>query len=245
MIRPIVALIAVAGIASDAMAYHEISSFQVSANIGGAGGMYATGSSRFRGYTCDLCHTGGEGRISATVTSDPAELLGSGVYTPGQTYAIRVELVGEHRGLDSAFNPNTFAADILDRGGASAGAFGTIDSIVEIADGGRIAVAEGFGNGETSWTFAWSAPNDSGPLELHLALLDGDGASDPVTRFIDPFNDDVATFAATLCPSGGACPDPESTAEIESPTAGCQTGSGRGAAALVFVALLALVRRRG
>ena len=235
----------VAGLVGPAHAYHEISSFEVTANRGGAAGMYATGSARFKGYTCDLCHTGGEGRVSVSVTSEPTELIGSGIYTPGQTYTIQVELLGEHRGLESAFNPNTFTADVLDAAGVPVGALGlTADPIVRLASDQTIAIAEGLGNGETGWTFAWSAPNDSGRLAFHLALLDGDGASDPITRFIDPFNDDVAIFEATLCPAAAACPEPEPEPEPESPAAGCAVSAGDLPIWPIFLLLTVAVTRR-
>lgn len=236
------AVLAILAWGGDALAYHEVVSFERSANRGGASGLYATGSPRFRGYTCALCHEGGEGRISVAVTSDPAELLAENRYTPAVTYTIRVELIGEHRGLESAFNPNTFTAEILDRSGAAAGALGLSgDPVVELADGGRIAVAEGFGRGETSWSFAWSAPNDIGPLDVYLALLDGDGASDPVVRFIDPFNDDVATFSAVVC-AAPPCDERPVAPEPSSP-AGCSSGGGGGSAWMIALLLAALRRR--
>ena len=242
--RLALAISVLAALAGDASAYHEVRSFPVSANFGGGGGYYYTGSPRFKGYACDLCHTGGEGRIAVEVRSDPAELLSAGVYTPGQTYRIDVALAGEHRGLGSAFNPNTFTAEVIDGQRAAAGAFGAGDDpVVELTDGGRVAIAEGFGNGETAWHFFWSAPDGDGPLGFYLALLDGDGASDPEVRFIDPFNDDVATFSKILCRRGATCAEPEPEPEPESPASGCQSAPG-GAGLWLVLVLLAARRRR-
>lgn len=243
--RALVIAAALVAFAGEAAAYHEVRSFPVSANFGGGAGYYYTGSPRFKGYTCALCHTGGEGRASVSVTSDPAELTASGTYTPGQTYRIDVELIGEHRGLGSAFNPNTFTAEVVDQGGAAAGALGVGDDpVVELTGGGQIAIAEGFGNGETTWSFFWSAPDADGPLGFYLALLDGDGASDPEVRFIDPFNDDVATFTRTLCRRGAECAEPPPEPEPESPASGCQSAPGGGPWWLAAV-LLAVFWRRG
>ena len=72
----------------------------------------------------------------------------------------------------------------------------------------RVAVAEGFGEGETEWAFAWFAPSEPVAATLHIAMLDGDGASDPEVRFIDPLSDDVATMTVRLCPVGQDCPPP-------------------------------------
>ena len=228
-------------LASPALAFHEVDSFDRSANTGGGASSYYTGSPRFKGYECNICHVDAEERISIELGGN----LVSGSYEAGLIYRIDVRLLGEHRGLESAFNPNTFTADITDFDGNPVGQLSTgVGSIVEIVDEGRVAVAEGFGNGETEWTFSWFAPDTAVPARLHIAMLDGDGANDPVRRFIDPLNDDVATATLDLCPAGMQCEAPPEPEEETSP-AGCSAGgpASSGSVALMIAAFL-LVRRR-
>lgn len=225
---------------SVAMAFHEIDAFDRSANTGGGAGYYFTGSPRFKGYDCTICHRNSAKRISIQLGTE----LSSGVYRPGFVYPIDVRLIGEHRGLMSAFNPNTFAAEVLGAGNEAVGTLTTTaGNIVSVVDNGRVAVAEGFGTGETEWRFTWSAPVDPVPATLYLAMLDGDGASDPINRFIDPLDDDVAVVSLTLCPEGQTCTPPDEPEQDKSP-AGC-TASGQPASlwGLGLLSLL-LVRRR-
>lgn len=200
MMRWIVFLMAF-GVASPAFAFHEVESFSRTANSGGGSGMYFTGSPRFKGYDCAICHVDAARRISIEVDSS----LMTGVYTPGLIYPITVRLVGEHRGLTSAFNPNTFAADFTGAAGLPVGHVASGGQQVLLESERSVAVAEGFGEGETEWSFSWWAPTEAIPATLHIAMLDGDGASDPIRRFIDPLNDDVATFALELCPVDTVC----------------------------------------
>jgi uncharacterized protein (TIGR03382 family) len=227
--------------ASPALAFHEVDSFGRSANSGGGASSYYTGSPRFRSYDCNICHLDAEQRISIELGGN----LVSGSYEAGLIYRIDVRLVGEHRGLESAFNPNTFTADITDLSGNPVGELSSsFGSIVEIVDEGRVAVAEGFGNGETEWSFSWFAPDAAVPARLHIAMLDGDGASDPVRRFIDPLNDDVATATLDLCPAGMQCEAPPAPDEETSP-AGCSAGGPGtlGVGAVVVLLLLGFRRR--
>ena len=229
---------------SPALGFHEVASFGRTANSGGGAGYYYTGSPRSKGYDCTVCHVAAERRISVELATE----LGSGRYTPGLIYPINVKLMGEHRGLMSAFNPNTFAAEIVDADGETLGSLSsTLGGVVEIVDDGRVAVAEGFGEGLTEWRFSWAAPATGAPGTLHLAMLDGDGASDPERRFIDPLNDDVVVIALALCPDGQVCEAAGAPDEETSP-AGCQAS--RGGNRTWLVGLLALLclhgrRRRG
>lgn len=232
-------LTAIAVLASSpAAAFHEVESFDRSAVTGGGNGSYFTGSPREKGYDCRICHVGAEGRISVELGGD----LTSGRYEPGLIYRIDVKLVGEHRGLESAFNPNTFTADVTRPTGQTVGRLATSSgSIVELVDDGQVAVAEGFGNGESEWSFSWWAPEEGTPATLHIALLDGDGASEPVRRFIDPLNDDVATAKLSLCPVGMECAPPAPPAEETSP-AGCRAAGGRfSPSSWLFVGLLCIL----
>jgi uncharacterized protein (TIGR03382 family) len=216
----------VLGWATPALGFHEVDSFARTANSGGGAGYYYTGSPRSKGYDCNICHVNAAGRISVELGSE----LTSGVYQPGLVYSIDVKLLGEHRGLMSAFNPNTFTAEILGTDGQPVGSLtAPLAGVVEIVDDGHVAVAEGFGRGETEWRFSWAAPPDSVPATLYLAMLDGDGATDPIIRFIDPIDDDVALVRLHLCPMGQTCPPPSPPEEEKSP-AGCHAANGVGSA---------------
>jgi len=215
-LRAALAVFAVLVLSSPAEAFHEIRSFSRTANTGGGAGAYFTGSPRFKGYDCSICHIGAPGRISIQLATDPPELA-AGRYEPGVLYRIDVEMVGGHRGLESAFNPNTFALEVTDAAGAEVGSLLTAPTgIMRLADDGRVALAEGFGNGETAWTLHWRSPDSPVPATLHLGAVDGDGASDPERRWIDAPNDDVAIVALSLCPNGSVCPDSPSAAQERS-----------------------------
>jgi hypothetical protein len=234
-------VVAVLLVSPKALAYHEVESFSVSANTGGGAGMFYTGSKRFKSYDCSVCHVDAEKRISIEIDSP----LGSGTYRAGLIYPITVRLIGEHRGLESAFNPNTFTADFTDSSGLPVGFVASGGSQVLLESERTVAVAEGFGEGETEWSFSWWAPDVAVPITLHIAMLDGDGANDPVRRFIDPLNDDVATLSLQLCPEGESCEvSPESEEEVA--PMGCALANESGLlGAFLSLFFLCIWRRRG
>ncbi len=241
MIARIVIVLTAMLIPATAMAFHEVSSFDRTANSGGGAGYYYSGSARSKGYDCTFCHVDTEGKISVEVFTE----LASGTYEPGgDAYQIDVTLIGEHKGLDSAFNPNTFTAEMIDDQGQPVGQFAAIPrGIVKLPDDAQVAVAEGFGNGETEWQFFWVPPDDATPATFHLALLDGDGASDPVVRFIDPLNDDVVTVSFRLCPTGQTCQPPMPRQDTKS-VVDCASGPGGASTWLMLLAVMALYVRR-
>ncbi len=239
MMRLLIAL-AILAAPSSALAFHEVDSFARTANTGGGNAQYFTGSKRFKGYDCAVCHVGAEQRISIGIDS----ALTAGVYTPGLIYPITVRLIGEHRGLASAFNPNTFTADFTDAEGNPLGLVAGGGQQVVLASERSVAVAEGFGEGETEWNFSWYAPAEGVPMTVHIAMLDGDGADDPDRRFIDPLNDDVATLSFTVCPVDTVCEAPEAEAEDVAPM-GCSSSGGHASGlALALLLILYIGRRR-
>lgn len=231
---------AVLAVSSDVGAHHEVSSFSKSATIGGGGGLYYTGSKRFKGYDCGVCHVDAEERISIELDSP----LRSGTYRAGLIYPVTLRLVGEHKGLESAFNPNTFTADFTDALGLPVGFVASGGNRVLLESDRTVAVAEGFGEGETEWSFSWWAPDVGVPATLHIAMLDGDGASDPDRRFIDPLNDDVATLSLALCPEGETCVPPEESV-VEVAPMGCSIRGETGTQSLLLMLIcLCFWRRR-
>lgn len=228
-----------------AMAFHEISSFTRTANTGGGAGYWFTGSPRFKGYDCTICHTNAPNQISIELSSQPPG-LGDGEYELGLEYSVTVTMLGETKGLESAFNPNTFVMEILADSGEHVGAYAVdvINTPMRIADDARVPIAEGFGEGESEWTFTWTAPDaDPGPATLFLGALDGDGASDPDRRWIDAINDDVAVVELRLCTSGTECPELESQEEEQSAVA-CSAAEGSRELILWLAIALAIVLSR-
>ncbi len=221
-----------------AEAFHEVLSFDESANIGGGAGNYFTGSPRSKGYQCHVCHVGAQQRIRIGLNSS----LSSGEYQPGLVYTIILSLQGEHKGLQSAFNPNTFAAEVLDADGNPVGRFAGRG--VELRNDYTVAIAEGFGEGETQWEFSWWAPPEPVAATLYIAMLDGNGAGETERRFIDPLDDDVATLEIRLCPKGEVCPHPDPP-DVETSPAGCSAAGTQNGLLSLFLLLLvsALVPR--
>lgn len=240
LVSAALAVAAIVLLPSLALAFHEADSFARSANTGGGNDRYYSGSPRSKAYECSICHVGAEGRIAIELVSP----LRSGVYTPGLIYPIELRLIGEHRGLDSAFNPNTFTAELTDELGRPVGRWAAgSDSVVELRDQGTVAIAEGFGNGESSWSFSWWAPEEGGAATLYVAMLDGDGASDKVTRFIDPLHDDVATLRLPLCPVDEKCSESPATEGPGSPAGCSSTGGADPGAGMVLLLLVWLATR--
>lgn len=237
--RVILAVLLLSLFAGNADAFHEVASFAESANTGGGAGNYFSGSPNSKGYQCQLCHVATEGKIKIGFSSG----LSGGSYRPGLIYTIILKLEGEHKGLESAFNPNTFTAEMTDTEGNPVGRFSA--SQIELENDYTVAIAEGLGNGESEWEFTWWAPEVAVPATLYIAMLDGDGASDPERRFIDPLNDDIATLELPICPEGEVCTPPMEASEEHSP-AGCSSGGhGSPAGFPYFVFVLALgIRRR-
>ena len=234
----------VLGTAAPAAAFHGQADFDKPGVEGGGGARYFTGSPRFRRWDCTVCHTGSEGRIALTLATDPPGLVRDGVFVPGATYAVTVSMQGEHRGLSSMLNPNTFVLEIIDGEQRPAGIFAGLGSGVERPPGEELVIARGEFDGATEWTFEWIAPEaGTGPVTLYLAGVDGDGAGDRLGRTGDPFGDDVFVGALRLEEEGNV--QPEATTMTEG---GCTTAGRRGRGAgvlLLLVALGALLRRRG
>ena len=232
-------------LSGEARAFHEIESFD-RIEKGGGGGAFFTGSPRFKGYDCRICHTKTEDKISISLEVNRPE-FSQGIYEPNTGYDITVKLIGEHRGLESAFNPNTFMLEIVNDQGESMGDYLPGSAAVELVDDRRVIAAEGFGEGENEWSFTWFTPREpAGPLTLYMGMLDGDGAGETEIRFIDPLNDDVATLELRLCPLGQPCPQAAGDPEIESAVHCGITGSSslHGSAILWLTIVFGLVMSR-
>lgn len=235
----IVALLLVWG-AQPALAFHESESFS---EAGHGDGSFFTGSPRFKGYDCGICHTEAAGEISIDLKVNRPEFL-EGRFSPNTGYSITVKLVGEHRGLESAFNPNTFFLELITDDGEAAGSFIPSGFPVITLDDSRLIGSEGTGEGETEWSFSWFSPRDPvGPVTLYLAMLDGDGADQVDTRWIDPLNDDVATMVLRLCPVDMDCEATDAPEQFAS-TAHCSMSSSKTPVSWLLIFAFAVLWRR-
>lgn len=163
----------------------------------GAGGIYGMGSARDHFITCANCHINGKGTIGAKITPTPAwqKVNNQDAYKPGQSYTIKIDLTGEHAGLNQMNdNLNGFAATFEDQGGSVKGTF-TSDTSPAVSSANCPAnyPAQNPASGTTyvygdchgvifiprpnvtSWTFNWTAPAaGAGQLTLYYGVVDGD-----------------------------------------------------------------------
>ncbi len=162
----------------------------------GGGGIFGTGGARDYSITCEHCHVGQPktGSIDAAVSFTPPIGGATPLYTPDQTYQVRIDLIGEFRGLSGCgpytANANNFAATFEDAGGATVGVL-TSDSgqtqtscpfDYPMPAGGTTGLYRDcevvFGKDDpdlTSWTFSWRAPPaGSGAITMSYGVVDGD-----------------------------------------------------------------------
>jgi len=168
---------------------------QTTGGRAGAGGIYGMGSATDYGITCAHCHIGGKGQIGATITPTPAwtKVNNQDGYKPGQMYSIKVNLTGEHLGLNQGNNNlNGMAITFENQGGKVTGLL-TADSGVSSANcqanypmanpAGKTTYIYGDCHGivyvpvpnATSWTFSWTAPAaGAGQMTVFYGVVDGD-----------------------------------------------------------------------
>jgi hypothetical protein len=224
-------------LADPAGAFQDAASFLRPVHLGGASGILHTGSARFRGYDCSMCHQQAPGDMRLELSSDPPDLLSEGRYEPGASYTITVTMLGEHRAVGDEGNQNMFVAELVDDQAQPQGVFEEIDLSTLQRDGGDVNIDGAvFGaTNLTAWQLLWTAPSTgTGRLALHVAAVDGDagtGSAEPRPP-TDPFNDDVFIGRRRLCEGSEDCDRSfldETPVERTSPTAhGCSaSGSAR------------------
>jgi hypothetical protein len=163
-------------------------------NIGGSGGIWATGARRDHGITCAHCHINDanqQGRVGLTPSFSPP-LGAGGKYTPGTRYTVTMTMTGEWLGLSGCgayvTHTNGFGAAFELSTGASAGLLES-DSGQSAAnclqtsqsDGGTTltygrctAVVSKAALARTNWTFFWTAPAaGAGAVTLYWGVVDG------------------------------------------------------------------------
>src|SRR5262249_5985512 len=89
-----------------AAAFYARGYFGLSADLGGGGRLYYTGSPTERGWDCTACHVDAPGIVRVTLVTDPPELITDQRYVPGLSYNIDAVLENETKGLDSKYNSN-------------------------------------------------------------------------------------------------------------------------------------------
>lgn len=194
MRRVIATLALVLAAPGSAAAFHDPEEFGHEAMRGGGAGKWFTGSPRFLGYDCTMCHTAGSGRARVTVESVPDGLFETGRYVPEAEYRITVRMAQAEVGEALPGDRNAFAAEVvLDDGAATtAGSLAPGDDRVELVDEGRVVgPSASFAKG-LEWSFQWTAPPPgAGAVYLHVAAVDGNGDE-------SSSGDDVATTAVRL-----------------------------------------------
>lgn len=214
---------------------------------GGAGGRYFTGSVR-DGYTCEVCHRGGEPQDGFEVEGWP-EMEG---YQPGGG---QIDLVVTLPDVDLG----AASLEVVDEQGAAAGTLELpatpVDEetcpasppeqpdpynatyLVDAPQERQVAIMDACA-GVERMRVRWTPPAENvGPLWLNVASVGSDGSGDPE-------GDTVHVYARLIPPAGeGAIPGDAGTE--------CAARPGRGAAAgalaglgLSALALLAARRRR-
>lgn len=213
-------------------AYSGAETFGAAAVEGGGGGRYFTGSLR-DGYTCNVCHRGGE----------QPELQIGGLpeagYIPGQTYDIVLRLPDEAAVTSAAVEltdgegqrVGSVGLPAAPRGDEVCGEPAELASRVVDLPGGRSVVAMdacGARRVRVSWT---APPEPRGPVWFHAAAVAGNASNDPT-------GDGVRAYARVIPVQGGTA----TSAEVRS---GCSaSGTGQGGALAFLLLAAGLVRRR-
>jgi hypothetical protein len=186
-----------------ASAFYARGYFGVSADLGGGGRLYYTGSPIERGWDCTACHVDAPGIVRVSFVTDPPELISERRYVPGVSYNIDAVLENETRGLDAKYNSNGMLAEISS-GNEAAGQLQSGPG-TELLENGRVVGSTSDTIGSRKWTFTWTAPaRGTGPVTIYLGAVDGDGAGDRDTARQDHLGDDVYVARLTLSESTGA-----------------------------------------
>ncbi len=169
-----------------ALGFSDPASFEKSADIGGGGGVYFTGSPGAK-YDCSVCHDA-DPTLELRVESDPPGLF-TGGYTPGQTYRLDVTLgtepsnggfgveLGPDGGVGSLQNLplSAHTAEELCHYGALDGGTTDVDPVV-VRAGGASAQSGTCNTGTRAWRLQWVAPSsDLGPATFYFAAVAGNG----------------------------------------------------------------------
>jgi hypothetical protein len=190
---------------ASALAFHAGDVYDKPPGAGGGGGTFYAGVAPERGWTCAACHTNAPGTIRVELDSNPRDLFDSSSYLPGQAYAIDATLIGEHEGLGSPqANFNSITVTVIDENGQPAGSLSASDDFY--ASGVATIASAGQRVGATKWSFTWHSPPSSvGPVSIHVACVDGNGANGgPNGTLTDPWGDDV--FVGSLDLAGPTAP---------------------------------------
>jgi MYXO-CTERM domain-containing protein len=259
-------LLVVVGAAAPAAAFPAGNQFDSDAlATDGGGGIAFTGSPRFTGHTCAVCHTNAPLQVGLKLDANHPEIFTSGWVTSMQ-YVIEVDLLNAHEALpfkqlgdNCGFNVNPyvpcsddgFAVEMDDPSDRPTGTFAAFDgsanacavgsAFVAGADAyvlkdGTAVVHSGAHHGQTSWKFCWTAPSSNvGTINIYAAVVDGGSGSG--SAFPDTtYGDDLFAGVLAIPQQGSPPPPPES--------GGCSSGGTPGGLLVIAIVVGLLLRRR-
>lgn len=261
--RAALAIVLLAGTAHVAAAFPTGDQFDLKPiDEDGAGGIAFTGSPRWAGHTCAVCHTDAPGRVSLRLESDRPELFVDG-WKPNQQYHLRVVLENTwaneaHRGAKDncgfdtmpyvSCDQNGFALELAAAGSHPIGVFAPyangqcmppnamVDADIRVLADKSAVTHSGTHMGMTAWDLCWTAPAaGAGVITAYIAGVDGNGGDGTLKFPTDSTGDDVAA---------GAVPIPELGGERPGNVGGCSAGGDGAALWPLLVAAAALVLRR-
>jgi hypothetical protein len=230
-------------------------------NEDGAGGIAFTGSPRFQGHTCSVCHMNTPGRIALSLQADQPDLFTDG-WRPATQYHLRVVIDnawaasqytadGDACGFNvmpyHSCDENGFALELDDAHGSPVGklaAFGTTacattpppDAAVRILADGSAVTHKGTHFGITQWDLCWTSPAAGvGVITAYVAAVDGNGGDGTEAFRADLSGDDFAAGAVPIAERGVTPPRD---------FGGCDAGHSAGLGAVVALAFLLARRRR-
>ena len=188
---------------TESSAFYARDYFSLSADRGGGGRLYYTGSQIERGWDCTACHLDAPGIVRVTLVTDPPELLTEKRYVPGTSYNFEAVMENETRGLEARGNANGMLAEIS-TGSEPAGVLKEGEGTVAL-ENNRVVGSNSEISGATRWKFYWTAPERGvGPVTIYLAAVDGNGAEDREVSRQDHLGDDVYVARLTVGESAGA-----------------------------------------
>jgi len=226
----------------------------------GAGGIAFTGSPRFQGHTCAVCHMEAPGRIALALQADKPELFTDG-WRPNTQYHLRVVIQdawaaseftasGDNCGTKAMpyhrCDENGFALEFDDAHGHPVGKLAAVvsnmcattppaDPSVHVLADGTAVTHNGTHFGITQWDLCWTTPaSGAGIITAYLAAVDGNGGDGTEAFPNDLTGDDVAEGSVPMAEAGIAPPRD---------FGGCDASEGA-SLGVVLALILVLARRR-
>jgi len=230
-------------------------------NEDGAGGIAFTGSPRFQGHTCAVCHADAPHRIGLSLQADKPELFTEG-WEPSTQYHLRVVIEdawaasqftadGDRCGFNAMpYHPcdeNGFALELDNSRGHPVGKLTAFvanacattpppDAGVRVLADGSAVTHKGTHFGVTQWDLCWTSPGSgAGVITAYLTAVDGNGGNGTEAFPSDTIGDDIAEGSVPIAEMGVAPPRD---------VGGCDAGEGAGLGVAIALVLVLARRRR-